>query len=66
MEIIYLDTEIAEWLVLLRSVVSVPHLHCYHERQRRLGDKARLLPFTGTIFLLDQNVLLAKNLTVFF
>ena len=24
--------------------------HCYHERTRRLGDKARLLPFTGTIF----------------
>ena len=24
--------------------------HCFHERKRRLGDKARLLPFTGTIF----------------
>jgi hypothetical protein len=24
--------------------------HCHHERTRRLGDKARLLPFTGTIF----------------
>ncbi len=24
--------------------------HCFHERKRRLGDKARLLPFTGNIF----------------
>jgi phenylpropionate dioxygenase-like ring-hydroxylating dioxygenase large terminal subunit len=24
--------------------------HCYEERAQRLGDKARLLPFTGTIF----------------
>jgi phenylpropionate dioxygenase-like ring-hydroxylating dioxygenase large terminal subunit len=24
--------------------------HCFYERQRRLGDKARLLPLTGTIF----------------
>jgi len=24
--------------------------HCYHERRRRLGERARLLPFTGTIF----------------
>jgi phenylpropionate dioxygenase-like ring-hydroxylating dioxygenase large terminal subunit len=24
--------------------------HCYEARKRRLGDKARLLPFTGTIF----------------
>ena len=24
--------------------------HCYEERRRRLGSRARLLPFTGTIF----------------
>jgi phenylpropionate dioxygenase-like ring-hydroxylating dioxygenase large terminal subunit len=24
--------------------------HCYEERRRRLGERARLLPFTGTIF----------------
>ena len=24
--------------------------HCFHERKRRLGDKARLLPFTGNLF----------------
>ncbi len=24
--------------------------HCFEERKRRLGDKARLLPFVGTIF----------------
>jgi phenylpropionate dioxygenase-like ring-hydroxylating dioxygenase large terminal subunit len=24
--------------------------HCYYERKRRLGDKARLLPFVGTMF----------------
>lgn len=24
--------------------------HCYEERQRRLGDKSRLLPFVGTVF----------------
>jgi phenylpropionate dioxygenase-like ring-hydroxylating dioxygenase large terminal subunit len=24
--------------------------HCYHERKRRLGEQARLLPFVGTMF----------------
>src|SRR5215469_14927618 len=24
--------------------------HCYYERKRRLGEKARLLPFTGNLF----------------
>jgi hypothetical protein len=24
--------------------------HCFEERKRRLGDKARLLPFTGNLF----------------
>lgn len=24
--------------------------HCYEERKRRLGEKSRLLPFTGTVF----------------
>ena len=24
--------------------------HCFHERKRRLGDKARIMPFTGNLF----------------
>src|SRR5215213_5414723 len=32
------------------KIVADYFRHCYHERTRRLGDKARLLPFTGTIF----------------
>jgi phenylpropionate dioxygenase-like ring-hydroxylating dioxygenase large terminal subunit len=32
------------------KLVGEYYRHCYHERQRRLGDQARLLPFTGTIF----------------
>ncbi len=31
-------------------VVEAYFRHCYDERRRRLGEKARLLPFTGTIF----------------
>ncbi|HVL55061.1 MAG TPA: Rieske 2Fe-2S domain-containing protein [Burkholderiaceae bacterium] len=31
-------------------VVEEYFRHCYYERQRRLGDRARLLPFVGTIF----------------
>ena len=32
------------------KIVADYFRHCWHERTRRLGDKARLLPFTGTIF----------------
>jgi hypothetical protein len=24
--------------------------HCFHERKKRLGDKARIMPFTGNLF----------------
>lgn len=33
-----------------RPQVEAYFRRCFEERQRRLGDKARLLPFTGTIF----------------
>ena len=32
------------------KIVSEYFRHCFHERKRRLGEKARLLPLTGTIF----------------
>lgn len=32
------------------KIVEDYYRHCYEERARRLGDKARLIPFTGTIF----------------
>src|SRR3954470_9032048 len=32
------------------KIVADYFRHCWRERTRRLGDKARLLPFTGTIF----------------
>ncbi len=32
------------------KVVDAYFRHCYEERRRRLGRRARLLPFTGTIF----------------
>jgi phenylpropionate dioxygenase-like ring-hydroxylating dioxygenase large terminal subunit len=32
------------------KVVQDYFRHCFEERRRRLGDAARLLPFTGTIF----------------
>jgi phenylpropionate dioxygenase-like ring-hydroxylating dioxygenase large terminal subunit len=31
-------------------VVDEYYRHCFYERKRRLGDKARLLPLVGTIF----------------
>ncbi len=31
-------------------VVEEYFRHCHHERQKRLGEKARLIPFVGTIF----------------
>jgi phenylpropionate dioxygenase-like ring-hydroxylating dioxygenase large terminal subunit len=31
-------------------IVEDYYRHCHAERQKRLGDRARLLPFTGTIF----------------
>jgi hypothetical protein len=32
------------------KVVEQYYRHCHEERKKRLGDKARLLPFVGTIF----------------
>jgi phenylpropionate dioxygenase-like ring-hydroxylating dioxygenase large terminal subunit len=32
------------------KIVSEYFRHCFYERKRRLGEKARLLPLTGTIF----------------
>jgi hypothetical protein len=31
-------------------IVEEYYRHCYEERQKRLGDDARLVPFVGTIF----------------
>jgi len=33
-----------------KPVVEQYFRHCFEERRKRLGDKARLLPFTGTVF----------------
>ena len=35
---------------LSNPVIDDYFRHCYEERKRRLGEKSRLLPFTGTIF----------------